>query len=259
MKKLITYLRYLSEYLRHGDFISVVSAFKYVVNRTSHGYNRTIQTSVGTFFCRRNTNDFQFANYYYEWGVKKFILDRIRNYTVFIDVGSSIGGYTVLLSKYNLKCIAFEPLVDNYVVMLKNLQLNKLAGKVAAFQVGLGKENKQARFQFNPVNTGASFIDRNNDPSNLLCKIRTFDSMIADLKIGREEKILFKLDVEGMEAEALQGASAFIRQYPNITFIIEDKHTGKDPIKSILQKTADFDFGVVDKYNMYAHKIRNSN
>lgn len=259
MKKIITYLRYLSEYLRYGDFTSVISAIKYVKSRTSHSSDRIIKTSVGTFYCRKNTNDFQFANYYYEWGVKKFILKHIKEYNVFIDGGSCIGAYSILLSKCDFRCIAFEPIADNYDALLKNLELNKLSDKVVAYQIGLGNENIQARFKFNAVNTGASSIDREDNSSDQLCEIRTFDSMILDLKIEKKEKILFKLDVEGMETEALLGAADFIIKYPNITFIIEYKHSGIDHVKAVLNTLADFEIGIVDQYNIYARKIRNIN
>jgi len=259
MKKITTYLLYLLDYLKFGDFKSIISSVKYLTNKTSHSSDRIIHTSIGTFFCRKNTNDFQFANYYYEWGVKKFIRDHINDYTVFIDGGACTGDYSILLAKKNLRCIAFEPLALNYNNIVKNLELNNLTGKVQVYQVGLGNENTQARFNFNPVNTGASYIDRDNDSANLLSPIRTFDSMLSELKIGKEEKILFKLDVEGMEPQALQGSVDFIRQYPNITFVLEDKHTGQHPIRTILTKTAEFEFGTVDEFNIYARKTGNFN
>jgi FkbM family methyltransferase len=232
---------------------------KYLVNKTSHKSNRIVKSSIGTFFCRRNTNDFQFANYYYEWGVKKFILSHIKEFTLFIDGGACIGDYSILVSKFNIRCIAFEPLAENFAIFQKNLQLNDLGKKVIAFNIGLGNVNKQARFKFNPVNTGASLIDRDNHSSSLPAEIRTIDSMLPYLKIASGEKILFKLDVEGMEPEALQGAVEFIRHYPDITFVMENKHTGQDPIKKILNETAEFEFGVVDEFNIFARKIRNFN
>lgn len=257
MKKAITYMQYLAEYLRHGDFMSVVSSVKYLINKTSHSKNRIIQTSIGTFYCRKNTNDFQFANYHYEWGVKKFILNRINDFTVFIDGGACIGDYSILLAKRNMRCIAFEPIAENYAAMIKNLQLNNLVCRVKAYYTGLSNENKPARFHFNPVNTGASHIDRNENDGSFKGELRTFDSMLDKLKIGKDENILFKLDVEGMETEALLGSAEFIRQYPNITFVIEDKHVGDDPLKSILSNYAEFEFGIVDDYNFYARKINN--
>ncbi|MEI6059084.1 MAG: FkbM family methyltransferase [Bacteroidota bacterium] len=257
MKKIITYWRYLFEYLRYGDFISVISAIKYVKNRASHSSDRIIKTSVGIFFCRKNTNDFQFANYYYEWNVKKFILDHIREYKVFIDGGSCIGSYSILLSKFNIRCIAFEPIAENFSALLRNLELNKLSDKVDAYQFGLGNEKKQASFKFNAVNTGASFFDKEGGSFSFQCQIRTFDSLVEELKLERNEKILFKLDLEGMETEALQGAADFIRQYANITFIIEYKHSGIDNVITLLNTLADFEIGIVDQYNIYARKIRN--
>ena len=257
MKKAITYMQYLAEYLRHGDLMSVISSVKYMINKTSHTKNRIIRTSIGTFYCRKNTNDFQFANYHYEWGVKKFILNRASDFTVFIDGGACIGDYSILLAKRNMRCFAFEPIAENYAAMIKNLQLNNMVCRVKAFYTGLGNENKKVRFHFNPVNTGASHIDRNGNTDSFSGELRTFDSMLEKLKIGKEENILFKLDVEGMESEALQGSADFIRQYPNITFIVEDKISGKDSIRSVLSGIAKFEFGIVDEFNMYARKLKN--
>jgi hypothetical protein len=58
-----------------------------------------------------------------------------------------------------------------------------------------------------------------------------------------------------METEALLGAANFIRQYPNITFILEEKFTGMTNIKTVLNKLGSFEYGMVDQYNMFARKI----
>ena len=255
LKKLNTYFWYFYEYMKYGDFLSVYASAKYLIFKKSHRRDRIIQTSVGKFFCRKNTNDFQFANFRYEWGVKKFILDHIQEYSVFIDSGSCIGDYSILLSKYNIRCIAFEPLANNYEVLVKNLQMNNLTNKVTTIHAALGNENKLVRFKFNQINTGASHIDMENNPGSSEVELRMFDSFLTDFNIGQDEHVLFKLDVEGMETEALQGAASFIRQYPNITFILEDKFTGKSQIMSLLNELGSFEFGIIDKYNMYARKI----
>jgi FkbM family methyltransferase len=254
-KKLNTWFWYFYEYIKHGDFVSVYASVNYLVFKRSHNKERIIQTSVGKFFCRENTNDFQFANLRYEWGVKRFILDHIHQYSVFIDGGSCIGIYPVLLSKYNVRSIAFEPVASNYEVLVKNLKLNNLNNSIKAYQVGFGAENKLVRFQFNPVNTGASRLDKENKPDGCQVELRTFDSFLTELNLDQKEHILFKLDVEGMETEALQGAANFIHQYPNITFILEEKFSGMTNIKSVLNELGTFEYGMVDQYNMFARKI----
>jgi FkbM family methyltransferase len=254
MKKLKTYFRYCFEYLKHGDFLSIIASLKYLLNKTSHKNDRIIQSSIGTFYCRKNTNDFQFANFAYEWSAKKFLIDQCKNYTVFIDGGACVGDYSILFTKFGLRCIAFEPIEDNFKILLKNLELNQLTQKITAFPLGLGDENKKAGFIFDPVNTGASHKSGASNHSDCLGEIRTFDSLLPQLNLDKNDRILFKLDIEGMEAEAIRGARDFITNYPNITFVLEDKHSGDIPIKQALSEITDFEFGIVDDFNIFAKK-----
>ena len=254
MKKVKTYLRYFWEYLKHGDLVSILSSAKYLLFHTSHGNDRIIKTTIGTFYCRKNTNDFQFANFGYEWGVKKFLLDHCKEYSVFIDGGACVGDYSILLSRYGLHCIAFEPIESNFKVMEKNLELNQMTGKISIFHCGLGEKHSKEGFVFNPVNTGASFKSTDPGKSNCVGEIMTFDSLLPELNLNKNDHILFKLDIEGMETEAIRGAAEFIRNYPFITFVLEDKHTGQDPIQQALSEIAPFDFGIVDDFNIFAKK-----
>lgn len=253
--KLLTYARYFLDYVKHGDMGSVIASVKYIVNKSSHSSDRIIQTSAGKFFCRKNTNDFQFANYYYEWGVKKFLLNHRDEFSVFIDGGACTGEYSIILSRYGIRCFAFEPIKNTFDVLKRNLELNKLNGKVKAFQFGLGDQNITTDFVFNPVNTGASHIAGSNQAGDYKVEIRTFDSVYQSLGITKADRILFKLDVEGMEPEVLRGAEKFIHEYPDITFVMEYKHSGKDSIKNTLNAIAPFEFGIVDDFNIYAKKI----
>ncbi len=255
MKQLTTYFRYFWEFLKHGDLVSIISSASYLLFRKSHGKDRIIKSSIGTFYCRKKTNDFQFANYKYEWGVKKYLLDNLHTFSVFIDGGSCIGDYCILLSQYNKRCIAFEPVMQNFNTLNKNLELNKLTKEVLTFPYGLGAKNEQPGFVFNPVNTGASHIAKNGEAGNCIAEIRTFDSVFHSLNIIPDEHILMKLDLEGMEPEAIIGAKNFIIQCLNITLVIEVKHVGEEPVKSALNKIATFEYGIVDAYNIFARKI----
>jgi FkbM family methyltransferase len=254
--KLLTYARYFLDYLKHGDLGSIVASAKYIANKSSHSNDRIIRTSAGKFFCRKNTNDFQFANYYYEWGVKKFLLDRKNDFSVFIDGGACTGEYSIILSRYGIRCFAFEPIKNTYDVLRRNLELNGLDGKVKAFPFGLGDHTTVTDFVFNPVNTGASHIAGLNQTGDFKVEIRTFDSVYTSLGITKDDSIFFKLDVEGMEPEVLRGAEKFIREFPNITFVMEEKHSGGDTIKNTLNNIAAFEYGIVDEYNIYAKKTK---
>jgi FkbM family methyltransferase len=254
LHKLKTYFTYFGEYLKNGDIGSITASVRYLMHKGSHANDRIIRSSIGKFYCRKNTNDFQFANYRYEWGVKKFLLDNIKDYTVFIDGGSCVGEYCVLLSKRGIRCYAFEPVKANYDVMCKNMELNGLKDKVQTFPFGLGDRNMQAPFYFNPVNTGASHIITNAIKPDIIVDIRTFDSCLDKLGLHPNDKIMVKLDVEKMEPEAIKGSMEFIRKYNFITFVIEEKHSGAARIRQTLLDIADFEFGIVDEYNIFARK-----
>jgi FkbM family methyltransferase len=259
LHKINTYFWYFYEYIKHGDLHSIVASARYLIYKKSHSNDRIVTSSVGKFFCRKNTNDFQFANFRYEWGVKQFILSRIHEYSVFVDAGSCIGAYAILTAKKNLRTIAFEPVPNNYDVLTKNLALNSLDKKVEAFKMGLGNQHKLVQFNFNQVNTGASHVGTVGQQHGCEVELRTFDSLLPELNLDPKQNILFKLDVEGMEIEALQGATNFLRQYPNITLVVEEKITGQARIKNFLDGLGTFEYGMIDRYNMFARKAAMNN
>lgn len=181
----------------------------------------------------------------------------MNDYNVFIDGGACTGEYGVWLSQQNIRCIAFEPVQNNYEIILKNLELNGLIDKVKVLPFGLGDRNMQVNFAFDPVNTGSSHMTTNLKDTQITSEIRTFDSFLPELNINIDDRILFKLDVEGMEAEAINGAAEFIQKFPNILFILEVKHSGKQRVIDTLNSLAEFEIGDVDEYNIFAKKINN--
>ncbi len=259
MNKLLTYLRYFYDYLKFGDFVSIFAGIRYLLTRASINHDRIIHTSIGTFFCRRNTNDFQFANYYYEWQVKKFVIGHSREFNVFIDAGACIGDFTILMANKGLRCISFEPLKSNYEVFLKNIELNKLTGKVQTYNLGLGASNRTVSFAFDPVNTGASHIVESATGNVIPAELRTFDTLVPEFGLNENDRVLIKFDVEGMEPDVVNGAAGFIRQFRELIIILEDKISGKGKIKEALDKFAVFEYGTIDEYNFYARKTGNIN
>ena len=259
VKKLVTYFWYFYEYIRQGDFKSVRSAIRYLIHRKSHSSDRLIRTSIGMFHCRKNTNDFQFANYYYEWSVKKFILKHAGEFTVFIDGGACIGDYSILLANCGLRCFAFEPVRNNFDSLVVNIGLNEMDSQIVAFPYALGDHSSTVGFYFDPVNTGASRVSRGDTVQNCTAEVRTFDSFVSNLHILPADNVLFKMDIEGMEPEALEGARGFVRNVPNLTFVIEYKHSEWESVNSTLNSLGTFEVGIIDAYNLYAKKVHVKN
>lgn len=264
MGKIKTFLKYTKDFLKHGEYRYILSSVRYILTGKTTRKTRYYKSSLGKFLVRKGTLDFQFANYAYEWGVKKFVYEHLNNYNVFLDIGANIGTYSILFAKQGLKGYAFEPVISNYDALSTNLKLNDIEDKVTAFPFALGEKKRKASFTFNPKNTGAShltdnsdFLEETHNPEFVDVDITPFDNILDELNIKNDDRIFIKIDVEGMEENVIRGAEKFIKKHPNLLFVIESVHSGKDKLTKLLNSFADFEIMEVDELNMGAKKINN--
>jgi len=255
MSKIITFLRYLKDFLIMGEYRFIWIAIRYKVFGITQKKNLTYRSSLGTFITRKGTQDFMFANYAYEWNVKRFILEHYGKFNVFIDIGANIGTYSFLLAGKGLKCFAFEPVKENFQALYANILVNEMSDRITAFNFGLGRKNSEIDFIFDPVNTGASHIAHTGDKGpHETVKIQPFDEIFPSLGLQTTDRILMKLDVEGMEVDVLQGAENFLRSFPTLFLIMESVHSGEKMLKQTLLEIGDFEFFKVDHFNFASKK-----
>ncbi|PKP52931.1 MAG: hypothetical protein CVT92_06585 [Bacteroidetes bacterium HGW-Bacteroidetes-1] len=265
MHKISTFIRYFVDFLQFGQVRLVIASFIYILTKKSFIKTRIIHSKLGLFLHRKGSLDFQFANYAYEWNVKKIMNKYYKEYQVFIDIGSNIGTYTIMLAKRGLRTYAFEPAYENFRALKVNVLLNNLEETTTIYNVGLSDTNTKASFVFDPLNTGASHLDGipAEDIEAELRGISTeielvrFDDIFNEMNIKNNEKILMKIDVEGMESSVLLGAEIFFKQHPNILLVMESVHSGEDKLKNILNQFGVFEYIPVDALNMAAKKIGN--
>ena len=211
-----TYTDYLVECYRNKDWESIKDSFKYVLFRTPPSSDRLIKSRMGTFWCRGNTNDFQYVNYAYERSVKDYIAANFNNFDCFIDIGACMGEYCIWLAQQGKKCVAFEPVPKNYLALSKNVEINKLQQYIKAFPIGLGSKSEEVYFEIQSVLTSASGIDRNYTGVERNVKIERFDDLQSQLPCTTDDRIMMKLDVEGMEVDVLTGAESFIKNVKSL-------------------------------------------
>ena len=262
MGKINTFLKYTKDFVKHGEFRYIFSSIRYIITGRTTRKSRHYKSSLGKFYVRKGTLDFQFANYAYEWGVKQFVYKHINDYNIFIDIGANIGTYSILFANKGLNGFAFEPVISNYDALVTNIKLNNIESKVTTYPFALGEKKRKAGFTFDPINTGAShltendgFLEEVNNPEFVNIDIIPFDNIYNDLNIKNDDKVFIKIDVEGMEPHVIKGASKFLKNHPNILIVLESKHSGRDDIKKLLSSIATFEFLEVDDLNMAAKKI----
>lgn len=263
MGKIITFWRYSKDFFKHGEFHYFLSSVKYMLLGKPTSHSAVYKSSLGKFAVRAGTLDFQFGNYAYEWGVKKFVYSHIDNYNKFLDIGANIGTYSILFAKAGLEGCAFEPVQTNFKALSENIALNKLENKVKLINLALGSHEHSDTFTFDPVNTGASHLssiinEDVNDGGETPVKIVTLDSIIDKCNFDPEkDKIFIKIDVEGMESKVLEGAKEFLKSFPEIIIVMESVHSGKETLTTLLKNIDDrFQILDVDDLNMGAIKTR---
>ena len=168
---------------------------------------------------------------------------------VFVDIGANIGYFTLLGAKLvgkTGKVFAFEPDVNNYALLTKNIELNMYDNVALA--------NKAVT---NRVNTANLFIDTENSGNHKLWAsskeqeqvsvgTTSIDSFLESYNVC--SSIIVKMDIQGAEMAALQGMDKLIRANPDIKLIIEFWPAGirgyGDSPKELLDRLLKYDFNI---------------
>jgi len=131
----------------------------------------------------------------------------------FVDVGAYHGYYTVRMAKVFKKVIAIDANPDNYKVLVDNVKLNGLSN---VKMVNCGVSDKIEVLTLYDRGASSTFFVKKDAVKKHIVKTDTLDNILKD-----EPKIdLIKIDIEGYEVRAINGAKNIIEKHKPI-FIIE--------------------------------------
>lgn len=252
LNRLEVYTLYLLEYVKHGEWSALMNAFRFMFSRKSHWRGGRIRSSMGTFETRKNSLDFQYVNYAYEIQIKRFI--ERESFDVFLDIGACLGEYCIWLGRKGKRCYAFEPVKVSYDMIERNIQLNGVGEHVKAFNYGLGLKHSLEYFEMDITNPGSNRRVDAPGAHTERFEINALDDKLHELNLKETDRVLIKIDVEGMELDMLHGAAGFLKRFPHIVLIIEEKFSGESNIRNGLSTIADFEYGKIDEHNIYARK-----
>jgi len=129
-----------------------------------------------------------------------------RNFTfndsdIIIDIGSHIGLFTLYASQFckQGKIICYEPIKENYQLLLSNIELNHLSN-VECYNKAVSKSNSPIRIYINSDESGHSMFD----PQENFIDVDSISlqQIIDDHHIDSID--FLKLDCEGAEYEIIE-------------------------------------------------------
>jgi FkbM family methyltransferase len=141
-----------------------------------------------------------------------------------IEVGANIGSHTVGLAKAigpQGRLIAFEPQRSCYAFLQAQIALNQL-DNVIALDEGIGSQPGQLWYAkpdyTQPGNFGGVGLTAQPAANTQAVDIVRLDDRLGDISVA-----LIKIDVEGMEEEAVRGGMKLIEKSQPILYVENDR------------------------------------
>jgi FkbM family methyltransferase len=141
---------------------------------------------------------------------------------VFYDLGANVGFFTLLAARLvgaTGRVVSFEPDPRNANALRRNVALNALEN-VEVVEQGVSDRTGAVRFTLGP-STGSHFARAEDSGENIDVRVTTLDAVLAN---GYPPPTLLKMDIEGEEVRALEGAAVLLAQH-RPTVICEVHHT----------------------------------
>lgn len=139
----------------------------------------------------------------------RFVLNYLRPGDEFIDAGANVGVYTLLAcSVPGVRALALEPSTTAFARAAENLALNGFSHRVTLVQQAVGDRPGPARLTVGRDAMNALVPADAGEPTEPVI-VGTLDHLAAEHNL--EAVALVKVDVEGWEVEALQGAAGLLK------------------------------------------------
>jgi FkbM family methyltransferase len=164
-----------------------------------------------------------------QWAVEAAV-SLSRDADLFLDIGAYTGLFALAVARSapGIRAKAYEIVPENYLMLVRNIVFNGLAGQVDASLVGLGEFPGALRM---PIRLGLT-----QAPSSISLETRFEDGIDVPVSTldaryaGFSGKVVAKLDVEGFEPHVLRGGREFLaRVKPDMVCeVLTSADTGKE-------------------------------
>lgn len=144
-----------------------------------------------------------------------FVMHFLRPGDVFIDVGANVGSYTVLASRVaGANTIAIEPDPETCRSLRRNVEANGIGDRVRVIEAAVGDSEGTIDFTIGQDTT--NHVAEINDVERQTVALTRIDAIVDE-----PAPICMKLDVEGFEAKAIEGAEAALEDRTLRAVLIE--------------------------------------
>ena len=193
----------------------------------SHRYGRPVFFTVNNMKDRIHVNQMKGA--FYEVQILEQLAPYMRAGGTFMDIGANVGNHSLymLLIGGAARAIQVEPNPDALALLLSNMQLNGLMEQISLHSLGYGMgESDEGGFVIHSpkANLGWARVKKADEVAEgegHHVSVRSGDSLLNGERVD-----FIKMDVEGMEIQALRGLrKTLTEQKPPLFVEVDHKNT----------------------------------
>jgi FkbM family methyltransferase len=211
--------------------------------------------TIGEFEIRAGTDDLYHVLPSREAAVVAELRKQLRPGSTFVDAGANIGFFAVLAAQLvgpTGHVVAIEMMPDTAHRLRAHLAMNRLTSVVVHEYALSDHSGDEVVATVSEGEFGKATIARSNDGQRKVTVVtRTIDDLLADAATSID---LIKMDLEGAETLALEGASKILKRTNSVIF---EQLEGDRSAGELLEK-AGFHLRKLDASNVLAQRIRRS-
>jgi FkbM family methyltransferase len=153
-----------------------------------------------------------------------FMIHLLGKNDLFIDVGANVGVYTLLASGLaGARSMTFEPVPGTFSRLKKHIELNHLENKVECINKGVGDKEDTLLFSTDHKDC----LNHVVTPSESAQHTASVPVICLDALENIPAFSMLKLDIEGYEWHALQGATQLLTSGKIKAIVLEFNHHAK--------------------------------
>ena len=159
---------------------------------------------------------------------------------IFFDVGANIGVYSLYYAFVHKAAVfSFEPSFRNLDLLVKNIRLNNLSDYISVISNPVfNKETFDKFFQSeNIAGLAESTFGENNKKANHYKTLSISLNQLIKKNIIKKPNLI-KIDVDGNEAEVINGATEIISSEECYSILVETRPSTNEIIEKILKENS---------------------
>ncbi|MAR69658.1 MAG: hypothetical protein CMH74_03970 [Nitrospina sp.] len=149
-------------------------------------------------------DNMQISLFDYEPSETALVKSTVKKDDIVIDVGANIGYYTLLMAKSDAYVHSYEPELNNFKLLEKNVFENNLISNVSLYNKAVSNFEGFSKLYLSNETTGEHKLNFDRFQNNNFIQVEV-------TKINLDKIDFAKIDVEGEELHVLQG----MKQLPN--------------------------------------------